>query len=188
MAIPNLFSITAKKQLQLIALPMRRNQWLVLLLLPTFRVLRNPSREFWIAPTLKLLKNLFKLWGTFLPNLWILSRKNKLTNAIYSILCNGCDNQYINGPNLSLVHIWKSIKRHSSFAKKKIQLYWSTHAEPTIQLGGISLKLSPLISITTSTFVWKPGISTQPTLLWIAMMAAYFLTCIYTLSEKKAAN
>ena len=82
--------------------------------------------------------------------------KKQLTNAIYSILCNGCDNQYINGPNVSLVHIWKSIERRSSFAKKKIQLYWSTHAEPTIQLGGINLKLSPLIGITTSTFVWKP--------------------------------
>ena len=32
---------------------------LVLLLFLTFRVLRNPSRGFWIARTLKLLKNLF---------------------------------------------------------------------------------------------------------------------------------
>ena len=46
------------------------------LLFLTFRVLRNPSREFWMATTLKLLKNLFRLWGIFLPNLRILSRKN----------------------------------------------------------------------------------------------------------------
>ena len=30
--------------------------------------------------------------------------------------------------NVSLVHVWKSIKKRFSFAKKKIQLYWSTHA------------------------------------------------------------
>ena len=39
-------------------------------LFPTFRVLRNPSREFWIATTLMLLKNLFRLWGIFSPNIW----------------------------------------------------------------------------------------------------------------------
>ena len=42
MAIPNLFSVTAENQLQLVALLMRGNQRLVLLLFPTFTVLRNP--------------------------------------------------------------------------------------------------------------------------------------------------
>ena len=76
MAIQKLFSITAKNQFQLVALLMKENQLLVLLLFLTFRVLWNPSREFWIATTLKLLKNLFRLWGIFLPNLRILSWKN----------------------------------------------------------------------------------------------------------------
>ena len=40
------FSVTAKTQLQLVALLMKGNQRLVLLLFPIFRVLRNPSREF----------------------------------------------------------------------------------------------------------------------------------------------
>ena len=31
-------------------------------------------------------------------------------------------------PNVSLVHVWKNIKKRSSFSKKKIQLYRSTHA------------------------------------------------------------
>ena len=57
--------------LQLVTLLMKGNQRLVLLLFLTFRVLRNPSREFWIATTLKLLKNLFRLWGIFSPNLRI---------------------------------------------------------------------------------------------------------------------
>ena len=39
-------SVNAENQLQLVALPMRGNQRLVLLLFPTCRVLRNPSREF----------------------------------------------------------------------------------------------------------------------------------------------
>ena len=67
MALQKLFSVAAKNQLQLVTLPMKGNQRLVLLLFPTFRVLRNPSREFWIATTLKLLRNLFRLWGIFLP-------------------------------------------------------------------------------------------------------------------------
>ena len=31
-------------------------------------------------------------------------------------------------PNVNLAPVWKSIKKRSSFAKKKIQLYRSTHA------------------------------------------------------------
>ena len=54
----------------------RGNQQLVLLLFLTFRVVRNPSREFWITTTLKLLRNPFRLWVICLPNLRILSRKN----------------------------------------------------------------------------------------------------------------
>ena len=40
------YAVTAKNQLQLVTLLMKGNQRLVLLLFLTFRVLRNPSREF----------------------------------------------------------------------------------------------------------------------------------------------
>ena len=73
MAIQKPFSVFAKNQLQLLTLLMKENHRLVLLL---FRVLENLSREFWIATTLKSLKNLLSLWGIFSPNLRILSRKN----------------------------------------------------------------------------------------------------------------
>ena len=86
---------------------------------------------------------------------------------------------------VSLVHVWKSIKKRSSSAKKKIQLRRSTHAQLTIQLGRISLKLSPLIDVTTNAFVWKLCISTPPMLLKILIMAANYLTPIYISSEKK---
>ena len=42
MAILKLFSVTAENQLQLVALLMRGNQRLILLLFLTFMVLRNP--------------------------------------------------------------------------------------------------------------------------------------------------
>ena len=42
----------------------------------TFRVILDPSRELLIATTLRLLKNLFRLCGIFLPNLRILSQMN----------------------------------------------------------------------------------------------------------------
>ena len=128
MAIPKPFSITAKNQLQLLALPMRGKQWLVLLLFPTFRVLQNPSREFWIATMLKLLKNLFRFWGILLPNLRILSGKNN--EQMHFILFHAMTviTSTLDRPDVSLVHVWKSVKEQFSFEKKKIQLYQSMHA------------------------------------------------------------
>ena len=61
MAIPKKFSVTARNQLQLVTLLIRRNQRLVLLLFLTFRVIQNPSREFGITTTFKFLKSLFRL-------------------------------------------------------------------------------------------------------------------------------
>ena len=55
--------------------------------------------------------------------------KEQRTDAIYSIPCNDCDNELNTSdrPNVSLVHVWKSIKKRFSFVKRKIQLYRSTH-------------------------------------------------------------
>ena len=121
-------SVTAKDQLQLVTLLMKGSQRLVLLLFLTFRVLQNPSREFWIATTLKLLKKPFQtLWHIFAKLKYPVTKEQR-TDAIYVIPCNDCDNEYIGQTNVSLVHVWKSIKKRFSFAKRKIQLYRSTHA------------------------------------------------------------
>ena len=121
-------SVTAKNQLQLVTLLMKGSQRLVLLLFLTFRVLQNPSREFWIATTLKLLKKPFQtLWHIF-AKLKDPVTKEQRTDAIYVIPCNDCDNKHIGQTNVSLVHVWKSIRNRFSFAKRKIQLYRSTHA------------------------------------------------------------
>ena len=119
MAKPKSFSETAENQSQQVALPMRGNQRLVLLLFPTFRVLRNPSREFWIATTLKLLKNLFRLWGIFLVNLRTLSWKNNEPTLFILFRAMTVITSVSDRPNISLVYVWKSIKKLSSFAKKK---------------------------------------------------------------------
>ena len=142
MAIQKPFSVTSINHLQLVALLMKGNQRLVLLLFLTFRVLRNPSREFWIATTLKLLKNLFRLWGIFSPNLRILSRKNNEPTPFILFLAMTVTTNTSDRPNVSLVHVWKSVKKWFSFTKKNSQLYRSTQA-----------------------FVWKLCILTPPTLL-----------------------
>ena len=112
-------SVTAKNQLQLVTLLMKGSQRLVLLLFLTFRVLQNPSREFWIATTLKLLKKPFQtLWHIF-AKLKDPVKKEQRADAIYVIPCNDCDNEYIGQTNVSLVHVWKSIKKRFSFAKKE---------------------------------------------------------------------
>ena len=72
---------------------------------------------------LKLLKNLFSLWGIFLPNLRILSRKNNeptlfILFRAMTVITSKSD-QTCDRPNVSLVHVWKSIKKQSSFAKKE---------------------------------------------------------------------
>ena len=85
----------------------------------TFRELRKPSREFWIATTLKLLKNLFRLWGIFSPNLRILSRKNNEPTPFILFLAMTVTTNTSDRPNVSLVHVWKSIKKRFSFAKKE---------------------------------------------------------------------
>ena len=86
------------------SLLMRGKQRLVLLLFLTFRVLRNPSREFWIATTLKLLKNLFRLWGIFSPNLRILSRKNNEPTPFILFPAMTVTTNTSDRPNVSLVH------------------------------------------------------------------------------------
>ena len=112
-------------------------------------------------------------------------RRSQQTDAIYSIPCKDWDNEYIGQTKRQFGTRLKEIKNQFSFAKRKIQHYRSTHAQLTIQLGGIILKLSPLIGVTTSAFVWRLGILTPPTLLYIVTMAACLLAPIDTLSEKR---
>ena len=95
MIIPKPFSVTAKSQLQLVALLMRGNQRLVWLLFLTFRVLRNPSREFWIATTLKLLKNALQTLGRIFSKPKDPVTKNNKPMLFILFPCNDYDHDYI---------------------------------------------------------------------------------------------
>ena len=53
--------------------------------------------------------------------------KEQRTDAIYSIPCNDCDNEYILRTKRQFGKRLKEHQMRSSFAKKKIQLYRSTH-------------------------------------------------------------
>ena len=105
-------------------------------------------KEAWAELKLKLFKNLFRLWGIFTPNLRNLSRKNNEPTPFIQFPAMTVTTT--DRPNVSLVHVWKSINKRFSFTKRKIQLYRSTHAQLTIQLSGIILQLSPLIGVTHS--------------------------------------
>ena len=54
----------------------------------------EPIKRIWIITKLKLLKNLFRLWGIFLPNLRILSRKNNEPTPFILFLAMN-DNEYL---------------------------------------------------------------------------------------------
>ena len=104
-----------------------------------------------IRQTLKFLKNLFRLQGIFLPNLRILSRKN-------------------NEPTLFIpFHAMTVIKRQLSRRLKEHQkAFFFGKKENSALSERTCLTNHPIgwdnSEITTSAFVWKPGISTPPTL------------------------
>ena len=65
----------------------------------------------WIATTLKLLKNLFRLKGMFSPNLRILSLKNNEPTLFILFRAMTVITSLQDRSNVSLVHVWKSIKK-----------------------------------------------------------------------------
>ncbi|RMX57089.1 hypothetical protein pdam_00008218 [Pocillopora damicornis] len=65
----------------------------------------EPSRQFLIAATLKLLKNLFRLWGIFLPNIKILPRKNNGPTLFILFRAMTVITSVSDRPNFSSVHV-----------------------------------------------------------------------------------
>ena len=65
----------------------------------------------WIATRLKLLKNLFRLKGMFSPNLRILSLKNNEPTLFILFRAMTVIKSLQDRSNVSLVHVWKSIKK-----------------------------------------------------------------------------
>ena len=96
-----------------------------------------------------------------MPNLRI-----QQTDANYSIPCNDCDNEYIGQTKRQFDTHLKEHQKVVFFCKKENSALWehTCLTNHTIEWDK-SKKLSPLIDIITTPFVWKRGISTLPMLL-----------------------
>ena len=92
MAIQKPFSVTAKNQLQLVTLLMKGNQRLVLLLFLTFR---EPIKRILNSHNVKVAQKPFQTLGHIFAKPKDPVTKEQRTDAIYSIPCNDCDNEYI---------------------------------------------------------------------------------------------
>ena len=88
--------------------------------------------------------------------------KEQKSDAIYSISCNVCDQEYI---GQTKPYFGTLLKKQSPFQKRIILLGRSTRAKQITRLRGITLKLSPPINVTIKDVVWKLGTKTAPTLL-----------------------
>ena len=91
--------------------------------------------------------------------------KEQRTDAIYSIPCNDCDNEYIGQTKRQFGTRLKEHQKAVFFCKKENSALLEHTCLTNHTIGGIILKLSLLIGVTTSAFVWKPGILTPPALL-----------------------
>ncbi|CAH3163802.1 unnamed protein product, partial [Pocillopora meandrina] len=89
------FLRNCQNQLQIVTLLMKGNQRLVLLLFLTYRVLLNPSREFLNSHNVKVAQKPFQTLGHIFAKPKDPVTKEQRTDAIYSIPCNDCDNEYI---------------------------------------------------------------------------------------------
>ena len=122
------FLRNCKNQVQLVALLMKGNQRMVLLLFLTFRVLRNPSRELWIATTLKLLKNPPQTLGRIFAKPKDPVTKNNKPTLLILFPCNDYDHDYIGQTKRQFGTLLKEHQKAVFFAKMKIQLCRSIHA------------------------------------------------------------
>ena len=112
-------SVTAENQLQLVALPMRGNQRLVLLLFPTFRVLRNPSKRILNRLNVKVAQRPLQSLGHIFAKPKDPVTKEQPTDAFYSIPCNDCDNEYIGRTKRQFGTRWKEHQIAVFFCKKE---------------------------------------------------------------------
>ena len=90
-----LFSVTVKNQLQLVALLMKGNQRLVLLLFLAFRVFTEPIKRILNSHNFKGAQKPFQTLGHIFAKPRDPVTKEQRTDAIYSIPCNDCDDEYI---------------------------------------------------------------------------------------------
>ena len=96
--------------------------------IPYIQDVTEPIKRSLNSHNVKVAQKPFKTLGIFLPNQRILSWKNNEPTPFILFLAVTITTNTSDRPNVSWVHVWKSIKKRLSLAKNKIQLYRSTHA------------------------------------------------------------
>ena len=128
--------------------------------IPYIQGVTEPIKIILIATTLTLIRNLFRLRAYFLPNLRILSRKNNEPTLSILFLAMTVIVSTSDRPNVSLIHVWKSIKERSPFCEKENSALSERTCLTNHIVGWDKSKI-----ITTSRLYHQPGILTPPTLL-----------------------
>ena len=103
MAIQKLFSVTAKNQLQIVTLLMKGNQATGFAVIPYIQGVTEPIKRILNSHNVKVAQKPFQTLGHIFAKPKDPVTKEQRTDAIYSIPCNDCDNEYI-GQTVSLVH------------------------------------------------------------------------------------
>ncbi|RMX56505.1 hypothetical protein pdam_00023896, partial [Pocillopora damicornis] len=104
MAIQKLFSVTAKNQLQIVTLLMKGNQATGFSVIPYIQGVTEPIKRILNSHNVKVAQKPFQTLGHIFAKPKDPVTKEQRTDAIYSIPCNDCDNEYI-GQTVSLVHV-----------------------------------------------------------------------------------
>ena len=83
--------------------------------------------------------------------------KKQKSDAIYSIPCNDCNQEYIGQTKRQFETRLKEHQKAVSLSKKDNSALSDTRAKQITRLRGITLKLSPPIDDTIKDVVWKLG-------------------------------
>ena len=162
---------------------MRGNQRLVWLLFFTFRVLRNPSREFWIATTLKLLKNPLQTLGRIFAKPKDPVTKNNKPTLFILFPCNDYDHDYIGQTKRQFGTLLKEHQKAVFFCKNENSALSEHTCLTNHTIGWDKSK----IITTNRRYHQRLCLEAWRINSAHVMIAAYFLTPSYTSSQKSAA-
>ncbi|CAH3155347.1 unnamed protein product [Pocillopora meandrina] len=95
MAIQKIFSVTAKNQLQIVTLLMKGNQATGFAVIPYIQGVTEPIKRILNSHNVKVAQKPFQTLGHIFAKPKDPFTKEQRTDAIYSIPCNDCDNEYI---------------------------------------------------------------------------------------------
>ena len=166
MAIQKPFSVTAKNQLVRVSNPLdEREPATGFAVIPYIQGVTEPIKRILNSHNVKVAQKPFQTLGHIFAKPKDPVTKEQRTDAIYSIPCNDCDNEYIGQTKRQFGTRLKEHQKAVFFCKKENSALSERTCLTNHTIGWEKSKLSPPIGVTISAFVWKLGISTPPTLL-----------------------